>query len=520
MISKRHLILLVVIVLLLAFGTSALPGAAQDDGPRLQAGQIGDLRSLEPYRNAGPNYLFIENVFDQLLVNDRNDGLEGEAAVEWEMNEDNTAITVTLREGMTTHDGSPVDAEMLVWDIENRITDPERGVAMYNQFNPWYDSVEIVDDLTFTVNFNGPTPHAADLLALLIIADPDMFVKDDGSEALGNEEDKQIGSGAFEFVEYVPGSHLTFDRFDDYWEADVPAISGVDIQLYADAATMVAALEAGEVDFIFNPPYDDAARLMDNPDFTVHVPQTQGVSYIVMVNPEREQLNDVRVRQAINHAIDRDAINQAAFAGLAIPTSVCFPENSLAYNADHDIGSAPDVEAAQTLIADAGAEGIDVAITVPSNDPAMVLIAEIMVANLGEIGINATVDAVERNIWVQNRNEQEFDMLVSVIAGTNKHPAGMTDSFVYAPVDNRFFDDIEPQDEYLAFQEAFNAGMAATTEEAAAEAWQAASSAIIDGAWSNCLAGAPFITITSSAVQGLTWTEADKPIFKYVTIDG
>ena len=519
MLSKKRLILFLTMVLLLALGGTAIPGAAQDDAPRLQAGQIGDLSSLEPYRNASPNYLFIENVFDQLLFNERAEGVGPEAAVEWEMNEDNTAVTITLREGMTTHDGSPVDAEMVAWDITNRITDPERGVAMYNQFNPWYDSVEVVDDLTLVINFNGPTPHAADLLALLIIADPDMFVKDDGTEALGNEEDKQIGSGAFQLVEYVPGSNLTFDAFDDYWEADTPSISGVDIQLFADAATMVAALEAGEVDLIFNPPYDDAARLMDNPDFTVHVPQTQGVSYIVMVNPEREQLNDVRVRQAINHAIDRDTINQAAFAGLAIPTSVCFPPSSMAYNADDDIGSAADVETAQALIAEAGAEGIDVAITVPSNDSAMVTIAEILVANLQEIGINASVDAVERNIWVQNRTSQEFDMLVSVIAGTNKHPAGMTDSFVYAPVDNRFFDDIEPQDEYIAFQEAFNAGMAATSEEEATAAWQAASKAILDGAWSDCLVGAPFITITSSSVQGLTWTEADKPVFKYITIE-
>ena len=111
-------------------------------------------------------------------------------------------------------------------------------------------------------------------------------------------------------------------------------------------------------------------------------------------------------------------------------------------------------------------------------------------------------------------------MLVSVIAGTNKHPSGMTDSFVYAPVDNRFFDDIEPQQEYLDFQDAFNAGMVATDEATASAAWQAASRAILDGAWSVCLAGVPFVSITSSNVNGLTWTEADKPVFKYVTIDG
>jgi ABC-type oligopeptide transport system substrate-binding subunit len=84
---------------------------------------------------------------------------------------------------------------------------------MYNQFNPYYESVEVLDPLTLKINFNQPAPHAADLLALLAVADPDMFIKDDGSEALGNEEDKQIASGAFKMVEYVPDSHIYFEGY-------------------------------------------------------------------------------------------------------------------------------------------------------------------------------------------------------------------------------------------------------------------------------------------------------------------
>lgn len=512
-------ILRVAIVTGFLFTLLAMPVVAQEnEAPRLRVGKVGDLVSLEPYRSADANYLFIENVFDQLLFNEKAQGVMPEAAVSWEMSEDNTSITFVLREGMVTHDGSPVNAEMIVWDLENRVMSAERGVALYNEFVPWYESVEIIDDLTVKITFNGPTPHAPDLLSLFAVTDPDMFTRDDGTEALGNQEDKQIGSGAFMLTEYVPGSHIRFDRFDDYWEADIPAISGIDVTIYGDAASMVAALEAGEVDYIFNPPFEDAARLMDNPNMTVHVPQTQGVSYIVMVNPEREQLNDVRVRQAINNAIDRDAINIAAFAGLAIPTSICFPPNSLAYNADDELSITPNLEVAQALVAEAGAEGTNVSITVPGNNPTLVTIAEILVANLQDIGLNATVDVVESNIWVQKRTSQDFDMLVSLIAGTNKHPAGMTNSFVYAPVNNRFFDDIEPQQEYLDFQAAFSSGMTATNEDDARAAWQAASKALLDGAWSDCLVGSPFIGISTSAVQGLTWTESDKPLFKYVTI--
>ncbi len=485
----------------------------------LKAGKIGDLRSLEPYRNASPNYIFIEQTFDQLLFNERAQGLLPEAAEKWELAPDSMSITLTLRPNMTTHDGSAVNAEMLKWDIEERIIQKDKGVAFYNQFAQYYKSCEVIDPLTLKINFSKATPHAEDLMALFIIADPDMFIKDDGSAALGNEEDKQIASGAFKMTEYVPGSHITFERFDGYWEPDVPKLKGIEVQIFGDAASMIAALEAGEIDYVFNPPYEDAARLMNNPDFTVHVPQTQGVMYILMVNPEREKLKDARVRQAINYAIDREALNAAAFAGMGIPTSVAFPTHSLAYSADQEIGTKANVEKAKALLAEAGVSNLQIGITVPGNDTTMLTIAEVLVANLNAVGIDAKVDAVERNIWVQRRVGVDFELLISLIAGTNKHPAGMEDSFVYRHTENKFFDDIEPQQEYLDFSAAFERGLNAKTEEEAKEAWQAASRAIMEGAWADALLGAPFISITSSRVKGFTWTEADKPVFKYVHIE-
>ena len=120
----------------------------------LKAGKVGDLRSLEPFRNADPNYIFIEQTFDQLLFNERAQGQLPEAAEKWELAPDNMSITVKLRPNMLTHDGSEVNAEMLKWDIEERIIQKDKGVAFYNQFAQYYKSSEVI----------SRKPHRAPLL--------------------------------------------------------------------------------------------------------------------------------------------------------------------------------------------------------------------------------------------------------------------------------------------------------------------------------------------------------------------
>lgn len=514
------LVILAVVATACAPVPAAAPGAEGDGATQastaqiLRIGQVGGLRSLEPYRNASPNYLFIENVFDQLLVNEKNQGLKPEAA-EVELAADKMSVTIKLRPDMVTHDGTPVNAELLAWDFEERVAQEDKGGAMYQQMRAYYDSVEIVDDLTLTVNFLKPAPHALHLMALMIIADPDMFVKSDGDVALFNEEEVQIGSGAFKNVEYVPDSHLYLERNENYWEEGVPKLDRIEVTFFGDSASMIAALEAGEIDLAYTPPFDAAARFLDNPDFTVWTPETLGVASILMVNPEREHLNDVRVRQAINLAINRDSLNLAAYSGLALPTGIPVPSTSIAYSPDLEIPTGGDIETAKALLEEAGATGITASITYPSNNDTARLTCEVIAANLQEAGIDAQLDPVEQNIWVQKRNGQDFDMLWSLIAGGNKHPAGLEDSFVYAHEANKFFDDIEPQPEYLTYSEAFERAMTATDDAEAQAAWQEALQAAKDGAWVDILVGQPFLFISTSRLKDVTWTEADKPIFKY-----
>lgn len=486
----------------------------------LRVGQVGSLASLEPYRNAAPNYLFIENVFDQLLFHERAEGVyKPEAAVEWELADDSMSARVILRDGMVTHAGTPVDAEMLKWNFEERVLQPDKGAAAYGQYSPFIQSIEVVDNLTLDFAFRQPTPHWADLMALMIVADPDMFVTDDGEIALSNEQDKQIGSGAFEYVEYVPGSHYYMRRFEDYWEEEVPRLDRIEVEFFGDASSMVAALEAGEIDYAFNPPFEAARRFMDRDGFTVWVPETQGIASIMMINPQREQLRDPRVRQAINYAIDRQAINEVAYAGMGSPTSVFTLPGTLGYTRELEIPLSGDPERARQLLEDAGSPNISVRLTYGGGNEIYRLICEVVAENLQGIGIDATLDPVDHGVYIQRRTSQNFDLLPSLIAGINKHPAGLQDSFVFQVNEdgsNPFFADIEVQQEFIDYRDAFARGLSATSNAEADAAFQEALLAAKQGSWVTPIVGQPFnLAITPSNLKGVTWTEADKPVFKY-----
>lgn len=499
---------------------SLSPASSAPQPPQvLKGGQVGDILSLEPYRFVIQNYVFMEQVFDQLLVNDKNEKLTGEAAESWQLAPDNMSVRIKLRPNMVTHAGTPVNAEMLRWAITTRMIRPDRGGVMYSFLRSYYKSVDVIDPLTLVINFSTPTPQALDLLSLMPLADPKMFIRNDGTEALLNQADKLIGSGPFRLAEYVRNTHMIFERFDRYWERGAPKPDRIEMRIFGDSASMIAALEAGEIQYVFDPPYRDAARLARNRNFTVHVPKTFGIVHVLMVNPRVPKLRDARVRQAINYAIDRSAINAAAFEGLGIPTGVCFPRNSLAYTAAHDIGTGANVSRAKALLKQADVTNLDVAITLPSNRQDMTTIAQVLVANLQAVGITARIDSVEANVWTQRRLSQQFEVMLSLVSQTNIHPAMMEGSFVFFSENNPFFRDTAPDQRYLDYQVAFRRGLTAKTPEDARAAWSSASKALVSGAWVDCTIAAPFLHITSSKVKGLTWTEADKPVFKNVTIE-
>ena len=487
----------------------------------LKIGQIGDIKSLEPYRNAAPNYLMIENLHDQLLFNDRNRGFESELATSWKISSDYKSVIIKLRPGMFTHDGTPVDSKLLKWVLEERGKQSWPNITRTVVFGKVSATVDIIDDRTAKINFSEAFANMESKLSLLMLADPDMFDKKDGSKARFNEEESVIGTGPFKMVEYVPGSHMKWERFENYWQNNVPKFDRVHITYYGDGASMMAALETGEVDLVFRPPYEEMARFKNKSGFKLWVPETLGLSSILMVNPNAPGLEDSRVRQAIRLAIDRQAISNAVFEGFGLPTASPAVKSSFAYSPNLEVPPRGDITKAKNLMKQAGNPKVSVKLTYGSNDSAYRMIGEILQANLKKIGIDLVLDPQERNNYINMRTSQTFQMMPSVMAGANGHPADLTDSFVFRPKDNGFFND--PNEvvikEFKDYQKWFDLGMKAKNDSDKKEAWSNVLQAVKDGSWVIHLSGQPFAMVSSSRVKGITWTQHDKPVLKYAYID-
>ena len=483
----------------------------------LRVGQIGDIKSMEPYRNAAPNYLMIENLHDQLLLNERNQGFESELATSWKISSDYKSVIIKLRPGMVTHDGTNVDSKLLKWVIEERGKQSWPNITRTVVFGKVSATVDIIDERTAKINFSEPFANMESKLSLLMLTDPDMFDKKDGSKARFNEEETVIGTGPFKMVEYEPGSHMKWEKFENYWQNNFPKFDKVHITYYGDGASMMAALEADEVDLVFRPPYEEVARFKNKSGFKVWVPETLGLSSILMVNPNAPGLEDSRVRQAIRYAIDRQAISNAVFEGLGVPTASPAVKTSFAYSPNLEVTPRGDIQKAKDLMKKAGNPDVSVKLTYGSNDSAYRMIGEVLQANLKKIGINLILDPQERNNYINMRTSQTFQMMPSVMAGANGHPADLTDSFVFRPKDNGFFND--PNEvviqEFKDYQNWFDVGMNAKSDSDKKKAWSNVLQAVKDGSWVIHLSGQPFCMVSSSRLKGITWTQHDKPILKY-----
>jgi peptide/nickel transport system substrate-binding protein len=526
---KKTLLFTIVCLLILAFPVFATGEGdqAEDAEKILQVGQVGGYRSLAVYRNTLANHLFLELVYDQLLFNEKGQGYTLEAITNYTIAESKKNLTFTLRDGLTTHDGSIANADLVIGVFKERLASDEFGATpLYNQIGKSIAAINKIVDLTISIDFSDPIPHVEVLMALISISDPDMYVKADGTIARFNEQETQIGTGPFKLVEYVPSSHAYYEKFGDYWDAENMKLDGVNITFFGDNAAMVAALEAGEVDYIFRPSYDDVKRLQNNPEFKTIVPQTNQMAFILMMSPKEGITQNPLIRQAINLAINRNNIATVVTGGFNNPISTPALPGSLAYSKANEVPYEGDLVKAKELIAKSGVDAEQVIkITYPSNDAQFELICELIADNMKTVGLNPILDPIENSVYAQKRVNGEFQLLPSLIAGLNVHPAGLKDSFVFDPTSSRleeFFNPEKVTEENRAlfenYKEVFVKALITADQDVAATLFKEALGIIKEGAWVSTLSTVSNAGIASTRVKNLTWTDQDKPVFTYVDL--
>lgn len=353
--------------LLLASTALSSKALAQDApaGGRLVVAADSEPKSLNPAIVASNGVFFIASKVIEPLAEasfDGENGLAPRLATHWEGSEDGLSVTFKLREGVKWHDGKPFTSADVAFSAL-QIWKPLQNLGRIVFAN--LETVETPDDHTAIFRFSKPTPLQLVRNALPAVTSVVAKHIFDGTDIAKNPANNQlVGTGPFKLAEYKPGEYYRLERNADYWGEGQPKLNEVIYRVLPDRAAAGSALEAEEIQLAaFSAvPLADLDRISKVPGIKVVTKGYEALTYqlVVEINHRRKELADLKVRQAIAHAIDKKFVVDTIFLGYATASTGPVPKNAPEfYNADvptYDF----DVEKANALLDEAGyARGAD-----------------------------------------------------------------------------------------------------------------------------------------------------------------
>ena len=388
---------------------AALVPATMARAETLTVGLALEPSSIDPhYHNLGPNIAQAREIFDRLIMPDEQQRLLPGLAESWQTLDELT-WEFKLRQGVKWHDGSPFTADDVVFTFARAADVPNSPSSFATYLKG--KTIEKIDDFTVRVTTERPYPLMPNDLSTFSIVSKKYG--EGASTEDYNSGKATIGTGVFRFVEWVPGDRLVLERNDDYW-GEKAEWDKVIIKPIKAGPARVAALLAGDVDFIDNVPTVDIKRLKEDPNINVvqgisnrviylHLDHQRDDSPYVKANgggPIKNPLKDLRVRKAISMAINRDAIVEHVMEGVAIPAGQLLPEGF--FGVSPNLKPMPyDPEGARKLLAEAGyPDGFELTIHGPNdryiNDAK---IAEAIAQMLTRVGIKTAVETMPKSVY-------------------------------------------------------------------------------------------------------------------------
>jgi len=385
-------------------------------GKVLKMAYDADPVSMDPHEQlSGGTLQFSHMVFDPLLRWNQDLGFEPRLAQSWERVDD-TTMRFKLREGVKFHSGNEMTSKDVVWTFDRIKSSADfKGV-----FVPFL-SMEAVDDYTVEIKTDGPFPLVLHNATYIFPMDSAFYTGEmDGKNKAeitkhGDSFASQnaSGTGPFMVTEREQGIKLVFERNADYWDADSPGNVGmIEFTPIKEAPTRVAALLAGDVDFIAPVPPTDLDRV-DSDDSTtlVTMPGTRIIT--LQLNQDRvEAFKDVRVRQAIVHAINNEGIVEKIMRGFGTAGAQMSPAGYLGHNPA--LTPRYDVAAAQALMDEAGyGDGLEVSMMCPNNRYVNDFkICEASVSMLAKIGIKVDLTTMPKAQYWPKFDERAADIMM------------------------------------------------------------------------------------------------------------
>ena len=404
-------------------------------------GRGGDSVTLDPAgATDGESFKVTQNVLETLLNFGEQDTTINEGlATNWEPTEDGLSYTFTLREGVKFHDGTDFNAEAVVKNFERWANGSEDIFPYYKSMFGGFagDESRVIDSVTaegdYTVIFKLTRAQAPFLkniaMSPFAIASPTAF------EAAGDKfGDSPVGTGPFKFVEWKRNDSITIEKNEEYWNPEEPKLDKVIFRSIPENSARLNSLLIGEIDLADGVNPSDGTTVEAESALQLFERPSMNVGYLGLTST-RPPFDNQKVRQAVNHAIDKQTIVDAFFEGRAEVAKNPMPPSISGYNDDIP-GYEYDPEKAKQLLAEAGfADGFEMELwAMPVPRPYMpdgAKVAEAIQKNLADVGITANIVSYEWATYLEKTENGEADAFLLGWTGDN----GDADNFIYVLLD-------------------------------------------------------------------------------------
>lgn len=384
----------VLMAVILGISSANVAGQAPTRGGTLTVGFSADTKTLDP----GLSVQFSERqvlylVFNTLVKYGTDFAIKPELAQSWQIKNAGKQIVFKLREGVRFHDGTPFDANAVKWNIDHRL-DEAAASPQRQLLAPIIDSVDVVDPTTVNFNLKQPSPGLLGLLG----ERPGFMMSPTAVKKFGKEfGSNPVGTGPFVFKEWLRGSHITVERNAAYWEAGKPYLDRVVFRDISDAVVGAQRVITGELDFVAELSPTSITPIRSRPGLKL-VPITVARWYSLQWRVDKPPFDNLKLRQAIAHAIDRKRLNDIVMAGQGSVSDGPTPPGLWWHDAN--IKSYPyDPQKARTLLKEAGhGSGFEFVLSTPQVGD-LQRINQLIQEQAAAAGIKLTLSPVAATEW-------------------------------------------------------------------------------------------------------------------------
>ncbi len=357
-----------------------------------------DAVTLDPHDSTdSPSATVTSHIYETLFELTPDGEILPHLAESYELSDDGLTLTLTLREGVTFHDGTPLTAEVVEGSLQ-RFLNPDNAFSFLFLLEP-IQEIEVLDEMSLELRLNEPfAPLMSNLTHSSTAIVLPSAVEEHGDDFYRNP----VGTGPFKFVSWEPNQSIDLERNDDYW-GGAPELAGVRFLAVPENTTRMAMVESGEAHVAVRVPPQDIQRLDALDNITVENVSSVRTIYIYF-NHNIEPFTDQRVRQAVNYAVNNQDIADFVTGGAVRPSDAAISPGIFGYT---PVGQYEyDPERARELLAEAGFEdGFSTTLYSPSGRYLQdIQIAEAIQSMLAEVGIDAQIETLEWSAYLDQTN--------------------------------------------------------------------------------------------------------------------